>query len=251
LENSAKSSESSSSVVRVVVLRKKKGRKESKSLSFFPFNSLFKNAPPLFRVSLLCPVPARDSLVEDERFIFEKKKIRRASTKTQTREREREKFSSSRGGFEKPKLKKKGRRSTRTTRASFDRFLSPFIEFAEEARGKRTFLFFFVLAARYKRCPRRCRRRERTPPRRDHRNRDRVRRHHHHRNNKEVELRRVAVDNNNRIIRSSSSSNNNSNDLRKMGSINSISSISTEGVLEADRTTWVEDEALVTLTQIL
>jgi hypothetical protein len=111
------------------------------------------------------------------------------------------------------------------------------------------FSFFVVLAARYKRCPRRCRRRERTPPRRDHRNRDRVRRHHHHRNNKEVELRRVAVDNNNRIIRSSSS--NNSNDLRKMGSINSISSISTEGVLEADRTTWVEGEALVTLTQIL
>ena len=59
----------------------------------------------------------------------------------------------------------------------------------------------------------------------------------------------MAVDNNNRIIRSSSSNNNNNNnDLRKM---DSISSISTEGVLEADRTTWVEDEALVTLTQIL
>jgi len=57
----------------------------------------------------------------------------------------------------------------------------------------------------------------------------------------------VAVDNNNRIIRSSS----NNNDRRKMDSINSISSISTEGVLEADRITWVEDEALVTLTQIL
>jgi len=59
----------------------------------------------------------------------------------------------------------------------------------------------------------------------------------------------VAVDNNNRIIRSSSSNSN--NDRRKMDSINSISSINTEAVLEADRTTWVEDEALVTLTQIL
>jgi hypothetical protein len=93
-------------VVRVVVVRRPSRQKKKRkillqeSLSFFPFNSLFKNAPPLFRVSLLCPRPrARDSLVEDERFIFEKKKIRRASTKTQTREREREKFSSSRGGL--------------------------------------------------------------------------------------------------------------------------------------------------------